>query len=46
MPEQVICPAQGALVDGDGPRCTYMNETKSETNPPAAACGERQVPTT
>ena len=27
-----IDPAQDAAVDGDGPRCTNMNETRNETN--------------
>jgi hypothetical protein len=38
-----IDPAQDAAVDGDGPRYTYMNETRNETNRRPVTYGERQV---
>jgi hypothetical protein len=31
-PPRSINPAQGAVVDGNGRRYTYMNETRNETN--------------
>jgi hypothetical protein len=35
-------PAQNPVSDGDGPRYTYMNETRNETNRPPGTCGESQ----
>jgi hypothetical protein len=35
-----IEPAQSAVLDGDGRRYTYMNETRNETNRSPGAYGE------
>jgi hypothetical protein len=38
-----IDPAQRPAIDGDGPRCTNMYETRNETKRLPVTCGEGHV---
>ena len=40
VPRRCVNPAQEAVLDGNGPRYTYMNETKNQTSHSPGTCGE------